>query len=117
MKDIDQGNLVDESKPLERFDEFAFENDMNTLIDQTKKAYTNMLYADAVRFGFYELTKEKDRYIHSCNLTKSKLHSKLIKKYIECQVLIMSPIIPHFCDYIWTECMKKSSSILKAKWP
>lgn len=47
------------------------------------------------------------------------MHSSLIRKYITLQALLITPIAPHWADYIWSEVLKNStpSTIQNALWP
>ena len=47
------------------------------------------------------------------------MHSSLIHKYITLQALLITPIAPHWADYIWSEVLKNSnpSTIQNALWP
>lgn len=44
------------------------------------------------------------------------VHQKLIRKFIESQALILSPICPHVTEFVW-ELLGHKESILKARWP
>ena len=47
------------------------------------------------------------------------MHSSLIHKYITLQALLITPIAPHWADYIWSEVLRKTepSTIQNALWP
>lgn len=45
------------------------------------------------------------------------MHRSLILRYIELQALIISPIAPHWADYIYQEVLHKPSTIQNALWP
>ena len=34
------------------------------------------------------------------------MHHKLVERYIELQALLLTPIAPHWADYIWQEVLK-----------
>ncbi|KAI3647532.1 hypothetical protein MP228_007753 [Amoeboaphelidium protococcarum] len=117
LEESRSGKLVPESEPVEHFDDKAFLNDINNVIGVTEKWYEQMCFAEVVKFGFHELHKEKDRYVKACDLTGRKMHSSVIKRYIEVQLKLMSPIIPHFTEYVWMKLMHQPQSIMKASWP
>ena len=64
--------------------------------------------------GFFELQKARDRYKELCF---EPLHAALIFRFIEVQLIILSPICSHLCEFIWTNVLEKPSSILNARWP
>lgn len=47
------------------------------------------------------------------------MHSSLIRKYITLQALLITPIAPHWADYIWSEVLNNTtpSTIQNALWP
>ena len=97
----------------ELFCDKVFTAEMDSLIEQTKEHYVKMNYKDALRTSFFEFQACRDRYRE---LSLGKLHKMLIRKFIKNQVLILSPICPHICEYIWAFIDEKGS-ILNALWP
>lgn len=45
------------------------------------------------------------------------MHRTLIFRYIELQALILTPIAPHWADYIWQEVLGKPDTVQTALWP
>lgn len=72
---------------------------------ETGENYSKMLYKEALRTGFYELQTAKDKYLQLSPV----VNLDLIKKYIEIQIILLSPICPHVCEYIWGDLLKKVS--------
>ena len=102
---------------LTRFNDLAFENDMNHLIKLTYECYTKMTYYDAVKFGYHGMVNARDRYLNFCTTVNEKPHVDLIKRFMEVHAIIMSPIIPHFSEFVWRDLLKKQGSVLHARWP
>ena len=46
-----------------------------------------------------------------------ELNKKMLDKYLETQIMIMNPIIPHLCEYIWKNVMNRQGFIQNRKWP
>jgi len=40
-----------------------------------------------------------------------------VKKFIECQTLIISPFCPHYSEHVWSELLGNKDGIMKASWP
>lgn len=110
-------NMKQYSGSTYRFVDLAFENDTSRLVELAEKAFDNMLYYDAMKFGFHELMNARDRYIAVCNVEQIGIHLPLIEKWIEVFCIVTSPVIPHFTDYVYRNILKKPHSILKASWP
>lgn len=99
---------------LDGFNDKVFISEMNRCILQTAENYEKMMNKEALRTGFFELQAARDKYRE---LTSNEgMHQDLIFKFIETQVLVLSPICPHICDYIWN-LIGKPGSILRAQWP
>ena len=45
------------------------------------------------------------------------MHIDLIMRFIETQTLILSPICPHICEYIWGTLLGKEKLIVCSDWP
>jgi leucyl-tRNA synthetase len=45
------------------------------------------------------------------------MHRSLVTRYIELQALVLTPIAPHWADYIWQEVLGNTSTIQNALWP
>ena len=81
---------------------------MNKAIVDTDNSYSKMIYKEALKTGFFELQLSRDRYRELCF---DGMHKKLIYDFIRIQALLLSPICPHVCDYIWTQLLKNVKSV------
>ena len=105
----------------------VFVAEMNKIVGLTDKAYTGMLYREALKCGFYDLQNARNSYrkastgvgigIVDSTETFENMHKDILLKFIEIQSLLMAPIAPHWSDYIWKDLMKKPSTIMNALWP
>lgn len=57
-----------------------------------------MLYREVVKSSFFEFQAARDRYRE---MTTEGMHRDLIFRFIEVQVLLLAPICPHICEFIW----------------
>lgn len=115
-KDITGGKeeLRPEDSPADTYADQVFESEMNKYIVETDKSYNAMMYKDALRTGFFEYQTARDKYRELCF---GPMHRGLVFKFIKTQVVMLSPICPHICEYIWTNLLGNKDSILKAGWP
>jgi len=97
---------------LDRF----FANELNRLVEETKNHYATMYYREALRTSYFEFGSAFDKYRDICNNAKRKMNKTLVMRYLEWQMIILSPIAPHFCETGW-EMLEKKGSVLDAKWP
>ncbi|RLU26189.1 hypothetical protein DMN91_002355 [Ooceraea biroi] len=96
------------------FNDRVFESEVNRKIKETNENYSKMLYKEALRTGFYEFQAIRDKYLQLSAL--DGINWTLVVKYIELQVILLSPICPHVCEHVW-ELIGKDGSILDARWP
>ncbi|KAF2762345.1 leucyl-tRNA synthetase [Pseudovirgaria hyperparasitica] len=92
-----------------------FEDEMNVIAKDAYEQYDLSMYKLALKFGFYDFTSSRDSYREA---TKSiGMHRDLTLRYIELQALLLTPIAPHFAEYLWLEVLKKPSTIQSATFP
>jgi len=110
------------SEPLEggsecsRFVDRWFANEMNRLVTESRTYYETMYYREALRTAYFEFTKTYDQYRDICKLGKLLPNKALVMRYYEWQLIILSPICPHFCDHAWG-LLGKSGTVLDARYP
>jgi leucyl-tRNA synthetase len=73
----------------------------------------SMLYYEAVKFAFHELTNAKDRYVLASTTLNTPMNKKILERYLEVQAVLMAPIIPHFSEHVWRDLLKKVSHIIR----
>ena len=96
------------------FHDNVFCNELNLKVTQANDAYDKMLFKEALKTGFFELQAARDKYRELCG--EAGMSRDLVMQYIEWQAIILSPICPHVCEYVWELCGKQDS-ILNAPWP
>lgn len=99
------------------FHEKVFDSRISKCVEQCQSAYEATNYREALKYGFYELQNARDRYREVCHGEPSMMNYELLLKFIEVQAIIISPIVPHFCEYIWSQVLKKPNSIMVTRWP
>ena len=77
-----------------------FENAVNNGIDQATKNYDGMKYKQALKYSFFEFLSVKEDYLIASG---GKVNAYTLMKYIEVQLVLMHPIIPHFTQYCWNK--------------
>ncbi|CAI6085325.1 unnamed protein product [Clonostachys chloroleuca] len=94
-----------------------FDNDLRGLVIETKKSYEGTFYKAALKTGFYDFQTARDWYRENCRAAGVGMHVDLVRRFVELQALLVTPIIPHWSEYIWREVLKKDSSIQSALYP
>ncbi|KAH6574050.1 hypothetical protein BASA60_005708 [Batrachochytrium salamandrivorans] len=45
------------------------------------------------------------------------MHKDLILRFIEVEAVLMAPFTPHWSEHVWSDVLKKPTSIMSARWP
>lgn len=93
----------------------VFESEINRAIKLTEESYEKMLYKDVLKYGFFELQTARDNYRELCSEFE-QMNLRLIKRFIEVQAILLAPICPHICDYVF-QLLHPNKTIMNAKWP
>ncbi|KAK9458120.1 hypothetical protein V1511DRAFT_465096 [Dipodascopsis uninucleata] len=101
--------------PFDSFLDRAFENELNILVSATKKNYESAFYKAALKTGLYDFQAARDYYREA--VAEAGMHRDLVLRYIEQQALLLTPIAPHWAEYIWTDVLKKPQSVQVALFP
>lgn len=112
VANLDNYRSGDKSSFIDR----AFENEMNQLIVETKEHYSNALYKAALKSGLFDFQTARDYYRDSTS-HGAGMHRDLILRYIEIQALLLTPVAPHFAEYLWRDVLKKNTSVQNELFP
>lgn len=102
--------------PADSFFDKAFNNEMDDLIEKTYEQYNLTNYRAALKYGLFDYQTVRDYYRDSVS-SNIGMHKDLVLKYIETQALLLAPIAPHFCEYLYREVLGKSGSVQSAAFP
>jgi leucyl-tRNA synthetase len=89
---------------------------MSNLINETAKLYDHMQWREGLHAGFFEFQITRDTYRDICVRSNVAMHRDVIFRFIEAQIIMLSPITPHFCEHIWALIGKKGF-VTTALWP
>lgn len=90
-----------------------FESKINEAIKKTGDAIENMLFKSAVQYSFLDMQRNLKWYLRRTNNNPNK---KLINLFIETQIKLLTPFVPHFCEECW-EMIIGEGFVSNAKWP
>jgi len=93
----------------------VFQSEINRAIQLTQESYDKMLYKDVLKYGFFELQTARDNYRELCSESE-QMNLLLIKHFIEVQAILLAPICPHICDYVY-QFLHPGKTIMNARWP
>ncbi|KAJ1517056.1 cytosolic leucyl tRNA synthetase, partial [Coelomomyces lativittatus] len=94
-----------------------FLNQMYAYVQQTEQAYQNMLYRDALKYGFFEFQESRYFYREFVSHPDIQMHRDLVMLFIRLQTFIMTPIIPHWCEHVWRNLLNEPTSVVNQPWP
>ncbi|KAF2090274.1 leucyl-tRNA synthetase [Saccharata proteae CBS 121410] len=113
VKNID---TVQRTGPKSMWDEM-FENEMNSLVLETKKHYEETFYKLALKSGFFDFTGARDFYREVTKAAGIGMHADITRRYVELQTLLLTPVTPHWSEYMWLEVLKKPETVQNAVFP
>ncbi|KAI2616624.1 leucyl-tRNA synthetase, cytoplasmic [Hypoxylon sp. NC1633] len=99
------------------FEDALFDNEMKALMQGARHHYEETNYKLALKSCFYDFINAKDIYRASCASAGIPMHRDLVFKYIRLQALSLTPIAPHWAEYIWLEVLHETETIQLARWP
>ncbi|KAJ9137922.1 Leucyl-tRNA synthetase [Pleurostoma richardsiae] len=94
-----------------------FSNEMDKLVLETKQQYESTMFKLALKSGFYDFIASRDWYREATKASGIGMHRDLVKRYVELQALLLTPIAPHFSEYLWREVLKHGDTIQNALYP
>ncbi|KAJ1327968.1 leucine--tRNA ligase [Microdochium nivale] len=94
-----------------------FENEMSTLIQETRQQYENTFFKLALKSGFYDFTAARDWYREATKASGVGMHLDLVRRYVELQALLVTPLAPHFSEFLYKDVLKHKDSVQNALFP
>jgi leucyl-tRNA synthetase len=92
-----------------------FVNQINKFASESLAAYQNANYREAMVSGFWKMQNARDAY--RVLLGDSKPHMQVLKLFIDTQTLVLSPVCPHVCEYMWAKMHDDESLAVVGRWP
>ena len=71
----------------------------------------------ALKSALYDFNGTRDFYREACISASIPMHARLLKTFITLQALLITPIAPHWADYVWTEVLHNPDTVQNALWP
>jgi len=96
------------------FLDHIFENELTTCVNNAHAAYSKMVFSEALRSVWYDLENLRSQY---SILTNGDVHADIIRRLVEDQMVTLSPIAPHFCEYMWRRVLGKDTLVVRELWP
>ena len=114
-----EDNLAAESSmrtgPPSTYADRVFANEINIAVQTTEQNYSNYMFREALKTGFYDLQAARDEYRFSCGV--GGYNRDLVWRFMDVQTRLIAPICPHYAEFIWRELLKKDGFVVNAGWP
>mmetsp|Transcript_20311 Transcript_20311/g.62827 ORF Transcript_20311/g.62827 Transcript_20311/m.62827 type:complete len:488 (+) Transcript_20311:1-1464(+) len=91
-----------------------FQNEISSAVMRAHTGYTNMVFSDALRAVWFDMENLRSQY---GILTNGDVHREVIRRFLEVQMVTLSPIAPHFCEHVWRKVLGKESLVVQERWP
>ncbi|XP_002990283.2 leucine--tRNA ligase, cytoplasmic [Selaginella moellendorffii] len=97
------------------FADRVFENEINIAINQTERNYKALMFREALKSGFYDLQIARDEYRLACS--SLGMNRDLIFRFADVQTRLLTPICPHYAEYVRSEIFHQEGFAVTAGWP
>ncbi|KAJ7944734.1 Leucine--tRNA ligase, cytoplasmic [Quillaja saponaria] len=101
--------------PPSTYADRVFANEINIAVKMTEQHYHGYMFREALKTGFYDLQAARDEYRFSCGA--GGYNRDLVWRFMDVQTRLITPICPHYAEYVWRELLKKDGFVVKAGWP
>ncbi|GMH23076.1 hypothetical protein Nepgr_024919 [Nepenthes gracilis] len=101
--------------PPSTYADRVFANEINLAVKLTEQHYQNYMFREALKTGFYDLQAARDEYRFSCGA--SGLNRDLVCRFMDVQTRLITPICPHYSEYVWRELLKRDGFVVRSSWP
>ncbi|KAL8426163.1 hypothetical protein Efla_006239 [Eimeria flavescens] len=95
--------------------DLLFKNEIALCASNAAAAYESMQFREALKASFFDFAIRRDLYRQL--VVDSKMHRDLLKTWLEVQAVLLAPIAPHICEFIWSFSLKKEGLVIDAEWP
>lgn len=95
------------------FADKVFESQINRCVKETRAGYEEMKFHNAIVSGFFDFWNARDLYR---SIVAGPMNKKLIMRFVEYAVIMLSPICPHWTQHIW-EVIGKKGMVMDARFP
>lgn len=100
---------------LSTYADQVFANEINIAVTLTEQHYQNCMFREALKTGFYDLQAARDEYRFSCGA--GGMNHDLVWRFMDVQTCLITPICPHYAEYVRREILKKDGFAVHAGWP
>ncbi len=118
------------SGPVTEFSDRVIMEQLKLHLKNADKAYNGMMFREALKAGFFETQNDFGKYREAIDADKAaninRLHREVFLKFVYYQIVMLVPICPHTCEYLWgiahpALCEytgeKLPESVMHAQWP
>ncbi|KAL5982879.1 hypothetical protein ACLOJK_016957 [Asimina triloba] len=115
VKEILEAESSLRTGPPTTYSDRVFANEINIAVEMTEKHYSDFMFREALKTGFYDLQAARDEYRFSCGV--GGMNRDLLWRFMDVQTRLITPICPHYAEFVWHELLKKDGFAVKAGWP
>lgn len=90
---------------------------LDDCIEQAEEMYEKMTFSQAVKWGWHVVKQHVAKYRKYSLRCGVPMHGPTLRRVIKAQVIMLSPIITHWSEYVWRTVLKEEGSVTQADWP
>ncbi|XP_065870088.1 leucine--tRNA ligase, cytoplasmic-like [Euphorbia lathyris] len=115
MREVRESESSLRTGPPSTYADRVFANEINIAVKMTEQNYRDYMFREALKSGFYDLQAARDEYRFSCG--SGGMNRLLVQRFMEVQTLLITPICPHYAEFVWRDILQKPGFVIKAGWP
>ncbi|XP_040374767.1 leucine--tRNA ligase, cytoplasmic [Rosa chinensis] len=101
--------------PPSTFADKVFANEINIALNRTKQQYEADQFRESLD-SIFELQYARNWYKSSCGGTNA-MNRDLVWRFMDVQTCLITPICPHYAEYVWRDLLYKIDFVVNADWP
>lgn len=107
IREVHEWDAKNPTAPLRtgdlNFFDRVFLNEINVCIANADSAYAKLQFREALKYSWFQLQNERDAYKLAMDAEKNigNMHVDVLRRYIEVQALLLSPLCPHYAQHVW----------------
>lgn len=100
---------------IKGFQDELFNAKLSKVIQEADYSYNRLMFRNALKCSFFDLQNFWLDYVSKVD--SNGISTTLRQDYIEKFLLLLTPLIPHYTDFIWRDVLGKQTIIINEKFP
>jgi leucyl-tRNA synthetase len=118
---VKEDGTIEPMEPLREGEMTIQDKAMHLRLDECILAadtmYEEMKFSQVVKWVWHVVRQYLQKYRNYSSKCGMTMHKQTVERVIRSQIIMLSPIVTHWCENLWRNVLKESGSVTKADWP